>query len=240
MLNEMRFGRLSAKSIQRFKELSRPIECKDGLDATELSVYLTIAITQPFNIHHRFPRREDVDRSNSDRICQLKTQTVNYQAKDGGSLKDPKQKQKVLANFMAPETLSLRIDCQVMLIKNIDETLVNGSMGRVVKFADPVAYGRELDIPVIGGSSGTKKPSSSSACKLYPVVEFVLPSGAKRSCVVMPEVWKVELPDGEVQVSRTQVRIAFLDMLCSTLMLSLVATNTRVGHEYTQISRPNA
>ena len=36
MLNEMRFGRLSQKSIARFKSLSRPIQYDDGLAATEL------------------------------------------------------------------------------------------------------------------------------------------------------------------------------------------------------------
>jgi hypothetical protein len=36
MLNEMRFGKLSAKSIAKFKSLSRPIEYEDGLEATEL------------------------------------------------------------------------------------------------------------------------------------------------------------------------------------------------------------
>lgn len=38
MLNEMRFGRLSAKSIAKFKSLSRNIEYEDGLAATELWV----------------------------------------------------------------------------------------------------------------------------------------------------------------------------------------------------------
>ncbi len=38
MLNEMRFGRLTDKSIQRFKALSRDIVYEDGLGATELSV----------------------------------------------------------------------------------------------------------------------------------------------------------------------------------------------------------
>lgn len=36
MLNEMRFGRLSHKSIAKFKSLSRPIEYEDGMGATEL------------------------------------------------------------------------------------------------------------------------------------------------------------------------------------------------------------
>ena len=36
MLNEMRFGTLSSKSIQSFKQLSRSIEYEGGLVPTEL------------------------------------------------------------------------------------------------------------------------------------------------------------------------------------------------------------
>jgi ATP-dependent DNA helicase PIF1 len=36
MLNEMRFGALSPRSIQKFKSLSRSIEYQDGLGPTEL------------------------------------------------------------------------------------------------------------------------------------------------------------------------------------------------------------
>lgn len=38
MLNEMRFGRLSAKSILKFRSLSRDIIYEDGLGPTELYV----------------------------------------------------------------------------------------------------------------------------------------------------------------------------------------------------------
>ena len=36
MLDEMRFGALSSQSIQRFEQLSRPIEYEDGLVPTKL------------------------------------------------------------------------------------------------------------------------------------------------------------------------------------------------------------
>lgn len=36
MLNEMRFGRLSTKSVAKFKALSRTIDYEDGLGPTEL------------------------------------------------------------------------------------------------------------------------------------------------------------------------------------------------------------
>ncbi|KAG5720073.1 hypothetical protein E4T56_gene8823 [Termitomyces sp. T112] len=207
MLNEMRFGRLSQKSIAKFKSLSRPIDYEDGLAATEL-----------------FPRREDVDRSNTERINRLHTDEAHFISIDGGMIQDENQKQKILSNFMAPRYLTLRVDAQVMLIKNVDEMLVNGSMGRIVRFVDPALYGTSHDIDadgaptgeaaVIGAASSTtgvgsaaKKNARSGAsqAKLYPVVEFITPGGGKRSMLVMPEVWKVELPNGEIQVSRTQV-----------------------------------
>ena len=36
MLNEMRFGRLSDQSVQKFMRLSRPLQYDDGVSATEL------------------------------------------------------------------------------------------------------------------------------------------------------------------------------------------------------------
>jgi ATP-dependent DNA helicase PIF1 len=122
---------------------------------------------------------------------------------------------------MAPRQIHLRVDAQVMLIKNVDETLVNGSMGRILRFVDPAIYGTEQDREqsgeggVVGATSTNpdavaKKNHSNSAglgVKMYPVVEFVMPTGARRRVLVMPEIWKLELPNGEVQVSRTQVRI---------------------------------
>ncbi|PFH51817.1 hypothetical protein AMATHDRAFT_114475, partial [Amanita thiersii Skay4041] len=190
MLNEMRFGQLCSRSIEKFRSLSREIVYEDGIEATEL-----------------FPRREDVDRSNTSRMSRLHTQAQVFKAKDAGNLQDQNQRQKMLANFMAPESLTLRIDCQVMLIKNVDETLVNGSIGKVVQFADPVAYSYEQnqELSIVGGGNNPKKPPSSAGGKLYPVVEFILPNGMRRPCLMMPEIWKVELPNGDIQVSRTQL-----------------------------------
>ncbi|KAG7444885.1 uncharacterized protein BT62DRAFT_196572 [Guyanagaster necrorhizus] len=140
----------------------------------------------------------------------------------------------MLSNFMAPEVLTLRRDAQVgsyfidletsvtspyqvMLIKNTDDSLVNGSMGRVLRFVDPMTYGIEDDVEALledGSSKPSSKPPSKPAKKnavvgavqLYPEVEFVLPHGTRRRVLIMPELSKVELPNGELQVSRSQVR----------------------------------
>lgn len=97
-----------------------------------------------------------------------------------------------------------------MLIKNMDEMLVNGSMGTVVEFVEPANY---LMNPEDPHTSNPAKPASKTSAKdskgsasveqKWPVVEFLSP---RRRILITPESFKTELPSGEVQVSRTQVR----------------------------------
>lgn len=131
-----------------------------------------------------------------------------FQSLDGGTSQDKDQREKQLANFMAPRELKLKINSQVMLIKNMDESLVNGSIGKVVRFADVEAEGdlvldKNNEMKKFG-----KEPPKKPAGKIYPVVEFLQPGGYKRTVMILPESWKVELPSGEVQVSRTQVSLS--------------------------------
>ena len=148
---------------------------------------------------------------------QLTTEQENFHSVDGGTIQDMAQREKMLANFMAPQRLTLRLGAQVMLIKNVDEMLVNGSIGKVLRFVDPAVYGTPDDPEVAGGAfvggapsataggSAAKKNAAAIGGKRYPVVEFELRNGIKRRMLVMPETWTVELPSGEIQVSRTQV-----------------------------------
>jgi ATP-dependent DNA helicase PIF1 len=213
MLNEMRFGNLSRESIAKFRSLSRKIDYKDGIGPTELYLWNFPRFSELI-YSSRFPRRDDVERSNTNRMETLKTNMQTFTALDGGSIQDPTQREKLLSNFMAPHQLILKVDAQVMLIKNVDETLVNGTMGRVLRFIDPSTFGTEAEADlsgvITGSGLGSKKGPSNAAgisAKGYPVVEFILPQERTRRVLVMPETWKVELPNGEVQVSRTQVSL---------------------------------
>jgi ATP-dependent DNA helicase PIF1 len=118
------------------------------------------------------------------RLNQLTTEHETFHSIDGGKIKDEVKREKMLAKFMAPQTVTLGLGAQVMLIRNVDETLVNGTMGKVLHFnRDP------------GGER-------------YPVVEFDLPNGMKRQMLVKPETWRTELPCGKILVSRTQVYLS--------------------------------
>lgn len=137
-------------------------------------------------------------------MMSLTTEEREYDATDGGTLaKD--QRDKILTNFMAPEKLTLRIGAQVMLIKNMDETLVNGSMGKVVRFCQRQFYGTEQDDVDSSGKPKGEKRKPTTNDMFLPIVEFVLPNKTRRETLILPETWKVEQPDGDVQVSRMQV-----------------------------------
>ncbi|KAK8850592.1 hypothetical protein IAR55_004511 [Kwoniella newhampshirensis] len=205
MLNEMRFGRLSPQSIAAFKQLARNIEYTDGIEPTEL-----------------FPRREDVDRANNTRLTQINREGYSYQSTDGGAITDPTQREKLLSNFMAPAWLELKENAQVMLIKNMDETLVNGSMGKVLGFAHRALFFQDTsgrwdpfaDLEGLDEEERYKKNKmreivlakmSAGGAKPYPVVRFNVPGGGFRDILIEPDQFKAELPNGEIQASRSQL-----------------------------------
>ena len=165
----------------------------------------------------RFPRREDVEKANNARMHALNAETHTYKSFDGGPLLENEFGAKMLDNFMAPAKLTLKLGAQVMLIKNLDETLVNGSMGTITEFCNPNDYvanpGDPYDIPVTLPNSKNGKEKSGGSAGVgpkWPVVEFIVKQGShtgKRRLLVQPETWKVELPNGELQLSRTQVSV---------------------------------
>lgn len=198
MLNEMRLGRISHSTVEAFKALSRPLKFDDGVDSAEL-----------------FPTRAQVDGSNEKRLRELPGQAFRYEALDTG---EPAIRDKLLGNMMSPKSLELKINAQVMLIKNLDETLVNGSLGKVIAFSDEKtfemtsvnSYDSDMDDSMakakrkLKGFSRDADVSSSNGRK-FPVVQFVSTGGAPRVILCQPEEWKVELPNGEVQAKRTQL-----------------------------------
>jgi ATP-dependent DNA helicase PIF1 len=208
MLNEMREGRLQQSSIQAFRNLSRPLNFEDSLEATEL-----------------FPTRAEVDNANSTRLNMLQGAVQLFEARDGGAIVDKAQRDKLLQNCMAPEMITLKKGAQVMLIKNVDESLVNGSIGKVIGFMDEQKFdsytaSEDDSARSPGGIIATQSnenlaPDEAAKRKMlqgiittsrqWPVVRFMIADGTTRDLLCQPEQWKVEQPNGEVQASRQQV-----------------------------------
>lgn len=207
MLNEMRLGKITDDTIRAFKKLSRQISYEDTLVATEL-----------------FPTRQEVENSNEFRMRSLHGKLYNFEAADTGTVTDLGMRDKLLANMMAPKTLKLKKGAQVMLIKNMDDGLVNGSLGSVVGFMDEKTFefydkNPELYDTAVAGeeteelqrarsslksnyAANTAQPNSGGE---YPLVRFSLPDGTTRDLLVTREEWKIELPSGEIQAQRQQL-----------------------------------
>ncbi|RYP75450.1 hypothetical protein DL771_002335 [Monosporascus sp. 5C6A] len=142
-----------------------------------------------------------------------------FEAVDSGGA-DPNIRDKLLQNMMAPKAIDLKKGAQVMLIKNMDDTLVNGSLGKVIGFSSAAAFeyfgdrdgeagsGDEKDVNTLAKrkiNSFSRDPVAVKDLKEYPIVQFTATDGTHRVLLCEPEDWKVELPNGEVQAQRKQL-----------------------------------
>lgn len=172
----------------------------------------------------RFPTRNEVENANSQRMQRLSGELMTFHAADSGTIQDPQFREKLLGNCMAPQVIHLKKGAQVMLIKNMEDSLVNGSIGRVVAFMDESTFemyrGNENDFANGGQMNEDDEDAARARKKIkaamnkdggivtsrkWPLVCFVQPDGTERHLLCQPESWKIELPNGEVQAQRQQV-----------------------------------
>ena len=74
----------------------------------------------------------NVDAENRDELLKLPGEAVLFEARDAGD--DAAVLDVLRKNCQAPQTLTLKLGAQVVLIKNVDDALVNGSRGVVKGF----------------------------------------------------------------------------------------------------------
>jgi ATP-dependent DNA helicase PIF1 len=156
-------------------------------------------------------------------MSKLAGQAMQFEATDSG-VSDVNVRNKILANFMAPERLTLKKGSQVMLIKNMDPQLVNGSLGKVQAFMDEGtfhAYKDDEETFMRAQDEGSDDEEKAQAKKkiaearfknsdgkggpYWPMVRFALPDGTYRAILCLPEEWKTENQQGEVTAKRMQV-----------------------------------
>lgn len=148
---------------------------------------------------------------------------MTFNAVDSGTIQDPQHRERLLSNCMAPKSIELKKGAQVMLIKNLEDTLVNGSIGRVMCFMDESTYAEhnaqgELDSMAGDASDDERinrarkklkgmahKDAGTVVTRKWPLVAFMQPDGTERHLLIQPEAWKIELPNGEVQAQRQQI-----------------------------------
>jgi ATP-dependent DNA helicase PIF1 len=125
---------------------------------------------------------------------------VEFTAIDSGDVRK-------MQSCIAPHTIQLKLYAQVMLLKNIDIDLVNGSIGVVVGFVGKGKYAkkkaverlrtpyRQKDSVMLDGEGEINMSIP------FPVVKF---SGG-RIVVLERESWSVELPGGRESAKRDQI-----------------------------------
>jgi ATP-dependent DNA helicase PIF1 len=176
-----------------------------------------------------FPTRNEVDNANTAKMRNLSGEVHTFTAVDSG-VTDLRQRESLLKNFMAQETLSLKKGAQVMLIKNIDTQLVNGSLGKVIAFLTEDQFtfyredeedfmrahrdGEEKDPEEAERNAAARKKFQEAKVKAeldgkkgryFPMVRFTLADNTVRTLLCQPEEWKTEAPGGEVIAKRVQV-----------------------------------
>lgn len=122
ILNSIRFGEIKPDTSLKIKALAREVDYSDGIEPTEL-----------------YPTRREVEVSNKRRLERLRGEVVEFLSEDLYKASDQKHV-KLLESLMAEKTLILKEEAQVMMIKNVDETLVNGSLGKVLFFTTEPLY----------------------------------------------------------------------------------------------------
>jgi len=154
-LNNIRYGNITESVKQFIASVQRPIVYQDGILPTKL-----------------YARNVNVDAENNIQLEKLQGESRVYTAKCDGVLQDIEDMRR---NCLAPDTLQLKVNAQVMyLINNPEHALVNGSRGVVVGFTS----GRNL-----------------------PVVQF---SNGKPPFVVQEHVWEKRVA-GRICATKTQI-----------------------------------
>jgi ATP-dependent DNA helicase PIF1 len=107
-------------------------------------------------------------------------------------------------NTLAVKELKLKVNAQVMLVKNLNEDLVNGSVGRVVGFGtDGYEWSDEEDEGE--GSKGKKLEKKEKESEKEPFVEFRVPGRGVVRHLVKKEEFKIEDNDGKtIRAKRKQ------------------------------------
>ncbi|AAS52914.1 AER233Cp [Eremothecium gossypii ATCC 10895] len=123
LLNAIRFGEVTPQVAAQMRQFEREVVYGDGIEPTEL-----------------FPTRREVEQANRRRLERLPGFGMTFEAYDSGNVGG--RFSSYFDAVMAERTLALKEGAQVMMLKNKDDQLVNGSVGRVLFFTTAALWGR--------------------------------------------------------------------------------------------------
>ncbi|CAK5279932.1 unnamed protein product [Mycena citricolor] len=190
ILNAMRFGKVHDSEAVR--ALARDVQYTDGIMPTELRV---------------LARRDEVDRVNRRRLDTLTGECQTYESMDvagvdsNGNRLNDSDKFRILSRLVVPQRVSLKVGAQVMLVKNLVQgRLVNGSIGRVVRFAtaaEAALERMETSTPDGPGAARTDRQPE----RRWPVVKFI--DGSE--VFMTPLEFTIHNAEGGMEARRDQI-----------------------------------
>lgn len=156
------------------------------------------------NAVHLSGTRRQVEKKNNMQLKKLKTSLFVYKSQDHyyeEGLSKSEIENYMNQNFQPRDKIELKVGSQVMLVKNFNNTLVNGSIGKVITFATEStwAYIQESMDPKIINKYNNEVEKSQGQSKtvlgnltlelnaMFPVVEF--PS-AGQQLLMKPELFE--------------------------------------------------
>lgn len=110
ILSAIRLGRCGTSVEQYISSLSRKVDYKDNIKPVKL-----------------FSLRVDVDTYNNSMLSMLRSVEYTFDATDKGNI-------GLLKQCLAPKQLTLKVGAQVMIIRNMSPTIVNGTLGTITGF----------------------------------------------------------------------------------------------------------
>lgn len=207
MLNAVRIGDVTEDVARMLKSLERKVEWSDGITPTEL--YGSSLRSVPANTLRSYPTRAGVEIANNKHLDLLSGQKRLYVATDKSTVLDDKTRNKLFKSIVAPDRLYLKKDCQVMLTKNLSDTLVNGTLGIVLDFYTPAQYHAVSTGRQINSADAVAEEKDQLPLVRFSIFDAALKKTNQLEILVEKEMWKVDGPkenNKNTHVSRCQVR----------------------------------
>lgn len=169
-LAKVRIGHMDEPTTTLLNNLSRDLPPQD--EGEPVNLYAT---------------RAKADQYNNTRLMEIDGDDYMYECSDKIQSQSGVN---ILKQCPAPESIILKKDAQVMLIRNLTADLVNGTVGIIIGFTDPV----------------DKTYDDKRAFKeLLPIVRFTLANGRMYTRVLDRSIWEVHSSDGSMLASRCQI-----------------------------------
>lgn len=138
-----------------------------------------------------YATRSKTEKHNKLKLDAINSESKIYRAKDVYP-KSTRSSTQLLGSCQALPTLELKVGAQVMLIKNINRDLVNGTVGTVTNFTTRI--------------QGTESTTSTDFnVEPLPIVRFDLASGRTHTRPMKRELWESVSSTGQLLASRRQV-----------------------------------